>query len=152
RKGTALVLEQLTHDVTGWGAHAVQFFKLLAATQNMNHRRLDNTSAELRRWQVCDYIDSGFDVTAHTLDVRRISLQRGRNNIPNIGIFLWTLTAFPVKSAAGGIDYAPAAPVPQNPQCFRCNPLGRDMPLFNHPIPVPTNSETPSQLKNVADR
>src|SRR5258705_12361223 len=39
RKGTVLVLEQLARDVTGWGAHAVEFFKVLADTQYMNHIR-----------------------------------------------------------------------------------------------------------------
>ena len=92
RKGTALVLEQLARDVTGWGAHAVEFFKLLADTQYMNHIRPHNYYApDLRRWQPRAYMDSGFDATAHTVDVRRIAVERGRYNIQNIGIFLWSL-------------------------------------------------------------
>ena len=39
RKGTVSVLEQLAADVTGWPAHAVEFFELLATTQYMNHVR-----------------------------------------------------------------------------------------------------------------
>src|SRR5258708_3998901 len=39
RKGTAAVLEQLAHDVTGWYARAVEFFLLLGWTQHMNHVR-----------------------------------------------------------------------------------------------------------------
>ena len=39
RKGTVSVLEQLAADVTGWPAHAVEFFELLATTQYMNHIR-----------------------------------------------------------------------------------------------------------------
>src|SRR5438034_4780771 len=38
-KGTALVLEQLACDVTGWDARTVEFFQLLATTQFMNHLR-----------------------------------------------------------------------------------------------------------------
>src|SRR5262249_48288638 len=37
RKGTVLVMEQLARDVTGWGAHAVEFFQVLGDTQYMNH-------------------------------------------------------------------------------------------------------------------
>jgi hypothetical protein len=33
RKGTVLVMEQLARDVTGWGAHAVEFFRVLGDTQ-----------------------------------------------------------------------------------------------------------------------
>src|ERR1044071_6333299 len=33
RKGTAAMLEQLAHDVTGWTANVVEFFQLLATTQ-----------------------------------------------------------------------------------------------------------------------
>ncbi len=52
RKGTVLVLEQLARDVTGWGAHAVEMFKVLADTQYMNHIRPYNHYApDLRRWQ-----------------------------------------------------------------------------------------------------
>jgi hypothetical protein len=52
RKGTVLVLEQLARDVTGWGAHAVEFFKVLADTQYMNHIRPHNYYApNLRRWE-----------------------------------------------------------------------------------------------------
>ena len=49
RKGTALMLEQLAADVTGWPAHAVEFFERLATTQYMKHIRLHAlATAELR--------------------------------------------------------------------------------------------------------
>jgi hypothetical protein len=49
RKGTVSVLEQLARDVTGWPAHAVEFFELLATTQYMNHvRRTPQATADLR--------------------------------------------------------------------------------------------------------
>ncbi|HSW19049.1 MAG TPA: hypothetical protein VLJ86_17655, partial [Ramlibacter sp.] len=44
RKGTALVLEQLARDVTGWPAAAVEFFQRLGTTQHMNHIRLRPTA------------------------------------------------------------------------------------------------------------
>ena len=39
RKGTLPMLEELARDVTGWAAHAVEFFRLLEWTQNLNHLR-----------------------------------------------------------------------------------------------------------------
>src|SRR6266478_2479734 len=37
RKGTLALLELLANDVAGWPARAVEFFKLLGWTQNINH-------------------------------------------------------------------------------------------------------------------
>ena len=37
RKGTLPMLEELARDVTGWPAHAVEFFQLLGWTQNVEH-------------------------------------------------------------------------------------------------------------------
>jgi hypothetical protein len=146
RKGTVLVLEQLARDVTGWGAHAVEFFQRLATTQYMNHPRPDNFYAPaLRRWKPREYLNTGFDWTAHKVDVRRIAVERGRYNLQNIGIFLWSLTAYPVT-------LSPCAAVPGNPQCFRFSSLGRDAPLFNTPAPQGADITALAQPTNVPDR
>jgi len=106
RKGTILVLEQLGRDVTGWGAHAVEFFKVLAVAQYMKNIRPHNYyTPNLRRWQPRAYMDTAFDATAHKVDVHRIAAERGRYNIRNIGIFLWSLNAYSLTKAlatAGG--------------------------------------------------
>jgi hypothetical protein len=146
RKGTVLVLEQLARDVTGWGAHAVEFFQLLADTQYMNHIRLNNHYApDLRRWEPRAYMNTGFDATAHKVDVRRIAVERGRYNIQNIGIFLWSLNAY---SLTMGL----ADPVPGNPQCYRFSSLGLDMPLFNNPVSQGTDITALARPVNVPDR
>lgn len=146
RKGTVPVLEQLARDATGWGAHAVEFFLVLATTQCIrNHTRLHNYYApDLRRWQPRVYIDSGFDRTAHKVDVRRIAVERGRYNVQNIGIFLWSLNAY-------SLTQVPMTPVPGNPQCFRFSPLGADMFLFHNPIALPPETTTLAQPPNVPD-
>ncbi len=96
RKGTAAVLEQLARDVTGWNARAVEFFQLLGATQYMNHLRPHSRYApDMRQWEPLARIGGAFDSVAHTVDVRRIENGRGRFNIPNIGLFLWRLNAYP---------------------------------------------------------
>jgi hypothetical protein len=146
RKGTVLVMEQLARDATGWGAHAVEFFRVLADTQYMNHIRLHNDdSPDERRWKPGLYIDSGFDRTAHTVDVRRIASRRGRYNIQNIGIFLWSLSACSVTDT-------PATPVAGNPQCYRFSSLGRDIPLFHQAVSQGATVEAPATPINVPDR
>jgi hypothetical protein len=146
RKGTVLMLEQLARDVTGMGAHAVEFFKVLGDTQYMNHIRSHNFhTPNLRRWEPREYMDRGFDRTAHTVDTRRIASERGRYNIQNIGIFLWPLNAYSRTMSA-------AVAVAGAPQCFRFSPLGRDLPLFNDPIPQGVDITEPAEPYNVADR
>jgi len=143
RKGTVLVMEQLARDVTAWGAHAVEFFLRLADTQYMNHIRLDNFYApNLRHWEPREYQNTGFDETAHTVDVRRIAIGRGRYNIQNIGIFLWSLNSY-------SLTHAPLAAVPGQPQCFRFSPLGNDMPLFNLPVSQGADIADPATPLNV---
>ncbi|HWF02524.1 MAG TPA: hypothetical protein VHA06_02505 [Candidatus Angelobacter sp.] len=146
RKGTVPVMEQLARDVTGWPAHAVEFFKVLMDSQYMNHIRLYNHySPDLRQWKPGLYMDSGFDRTAHSVDVRRIASGRGRYNIQNIGIFLWSLHAY-------RLSQSPCIPVPLNPQCFRLSPLGQDIPLFNNPRPQGQTITALAEPVNVPDR
>jgi hypothetical protein len=95
RKGTATMLEQLAHDITGWNARAVEFFQILGWTQNYNHVRPQNfRTPDLRRTNELELIDTAFDEAAHTVDVRHINNGRGRHNIPNVGIFLWRLQSY----------------------------------------------------------
>ena len=146
RKGTALMLEQLARDVTGWGAHAVEFFLRLADTQYVNHIRPHNFYApNLRRWEPRVYQDHGFDETAHTVDVRRIAVERGRYNIQNIGVFLWSLNPY-------SLTMSPLAAVAGASNCFRFSPLGRDIALFTTPIYQGADITTAAEPFNVPDR
>jgi hypothetical protein len=130
RKGTVAVLEQLARDVTGWGAHVVEFFQLLSTTQYMNHIRPANLySPNLRQWEPLERLNTPFDSVAHTLDVRHIASGRGRYNIPNIGIFLWRLFAYSLTSSpASKLDTA-------NARRYMFSPLGNNIPLFSRPQP-----------------
>lgn len=125
RKGTAAVLEQLARDVTGWDARAVEFFQRLATTQYMNHIRLQaRVTPDLRQWEPLERLNTAFETTAHTLDVRNISSGRGKYNIPNVGIFLFRLHAYAhTASPASSLDA----------RRFLCSPLGNNTPLFNRP-------------------
>jgi hypothetical protein len=130
RKGTAAMLEQLARDVTGWDARVVEFFLLLGWTQYMNHIRKDLWYApDLRRSEHLERLNTPFEKTAHTVDVRLIAKGEGKYNIPNIGIFLWRLHDYPLtNSRACKVD-------PLDARRWRFNPLGLDSPLFTHVEP-----------------
>ncbi|HEX3984775.1 MAG TPA: hypothetical protein VHX12_13855, partial [Acidisoma sp.] len=92
RKGTAAMLEELAFDVTGWPAHVVEFFQLIATTQYMKHLRPTNlATADVRDAGPLQLLGGPFEQTTHTVDVRRISSGGGKYNIPSLGIFLWRL-------------------------------------------------------------
>jgi hypothetical protein len=124
RKGTASVLEQLARDVTGWNARAVEFFQLLGWTQFMNHLRLTNYIPDLREWEPLERLGGAFEATPHTVDVRHVEHGAGKYNIPQIGIFLWRLTAFQLRDS-------PATRVDDHRFLF--NPLGANLQLFTRP-------------------
>ncbi|MGF6854011.1 hypothetical protein [Paraburkholderia sp. CI3] len=158
RKGTVLVMEELARDATGWGAHAVEFFRVLGDTQYMNHiRRGNHYAPDLRKWKPGLYIDTGFDRTAHKVDVRRVGAaissaprEQGRYNIQNIAIFLWSLGAWSITDC-------PATPSASGNGCYRFSSLGMDMALFHRAIPPgfepdDTNINDPVKPFNVADR
>ncbi|NMG08783.1 hypothetical protein [Brasilonema sp. UFV-L1] len=137
RKGTASVLEQLARDVTGWDARVVEFFELLATTQYMKHLRPQNRAwVDMRRWEPLENINTAFDSLAHTAEMRRISPGRGRYNIPNLGIFLWRLTAYSLTNS-------PALKLDANRFLF--HPLGINTQLFNQP-------ETEEEITSIATR
>jgi hypothetical protein len=150
RKGTILVMEQLSRDVTGWGAHAVEFFRLLADTQYMKHVRHGNFyTPNLRSWKPRLRMNTGFDRTAHKVDVRSVTNGRGPYNIQNIGIFLWSLSVY-------SITHAEPATVSTNvdgdPLCYRFNSLGIDAPLFHRAISQGETIEAAAMPENVPDR
>jgi hypothetical protein len=125
RKGTASVLEQLARDVTGWNARVVEFFQRLETSQYMNHIRLENrVTASMRDWEALERRGTAFNTLAHSVDMRRIESQKGRYNIPNVGLFLWRLDAF-------SLTQSPA--VRLDDQRFLFSPLGNDMQLFTRP-------------------
>ncbi|BAV06593.1 hypothetical protein SAMN05421788_107254 [Filimonas lacunae] len=134
RKGTAAILQQLAHDITGWDALVVEYFQLLATTQYMNHLRPQNQAVtSVRNWEPLQYIATPFDKTPRTADVRSIARNRGKYNIPNIGIYLWRLQRFTAS-------HAPAYRL--DDQRFYFHPLGLDIPLYNTTL-QPVAGKTP---------
>jgi hypothetical protein len=129
RKGTAAMLEQLAQDLTGWPAHAVEFFQLLATNQNLNHLRPKNfRTPDLHDDNLLGLLGGPFEGIAHTVDVRSIAEGRGRFNIQNVGLFLWRLESYPISGADASIATDGGA---AGNGFHRFSPLGQDLPLFN---------------------
>lgn len=153
RKGTLALLEQLARDVAGWPARPVEFFKLLAWAQNVNHLHLHRArTADLHDANVLDLVDSPFDRTAHTVDVRRVNSRRttGRHNIPSVGVFVWRLGSYSVTRCPANCSEA------DGPHCFTFSVLGQDTPLFakphrhRQPIAIPGELSLPTPIRRRA--
>lgn len=132
RKGTLALLELLANDIAGWPARAVEFYKLLAWTQSLNHLHLERgRTVDLRHSGSLGLLGSPFDQLAHTVDVRRINSQRtvGRYNIPSVGVFVWRLKSYQVTQTPA---YCVEA---EGPHCFTFSVLGNDAPLYLRPVP-----------------
>lgn len=142
RKGTALVLEQLARDVTGWPAAAVEFFQRLGTTQHINHVRMRPTATACVRdaetAELAQASAGAFDPFAHTLEVRNADTRGGRFNIPNVGLYLWRLRSqhlgLGAPGAAADMTSADFISARLHAEGFwHMHPAGVDAPLFNRP-------------------
>ncbi|MEM9578059.1 MAG: hypothetical protein AAF999_13725 [Pseudomonadota bacterium] len=140
RKGTALVLEQLARDVTGWDAKAVEYFQRLCWTQYMKHQRPQALQApDMRQSLALEWIGTAFETANRTVDVRHIQSGRGRHNIPNVGVHLWRIRAYPhrdTEAARAGV------------RLYRISPLNHDMSIYNRPL-VERDISHPASPENV---
>jgi hypothetical protein len=131
-KGTVAVLEQLARDVTGWGARAVEYFDLLAATRAMNHRRRSDVAfVDIRSADAASLTGTPFERSAHLADVRHIDNGRGRYDIPNVGLHVWRLQSYPLETLASARPVHAGTAAEEGRYTF--SPLGYDLPLFNVP-------------------
>ncbi|MGH9497273.1 MAG: hypothetical protein ACRD3B_19915, partial [Candidatus Sulfotelmatobacter sp.] len=97
RKGTVAVLEDLAAAVAGWPARAVEFYRLLSFTQNINYLHLDRgRTVDIRRGAALDDLGTAFEEIAHLVDVRCINARHFAEfyNIPSVGVFAWRLQAY----------------------------------------------------------
>jgi len=124
RKGTLPMLEELASDVTGWPAHAVEFFELLGWAQHLEHHRPQACWFDVRSPERDERVDGAFDEASHSVDVAPISTFDGWHSIKNVGFFLWRLVPNRLLVDAGTTS---------NPWGFTFSPLGNPAPLFTHP-------------------
>lgn len=122
RKGTLPMLEELARDVTGWPAHAVEFFELLGWTQHREHPRFQSRWADVRNVDRMDRAEGPFDELSHTVDVRAIAQTEGWHNIHNVGFFLYRLQSYELSRVPARQAGAPWR--------YHFSPLGNPAPLF----------------------
>jgi hypothetical protein len=163
RKGTAPILEEIAHDVTGWDARVVEFFRRLARTRHgldpaiglpsmsddpVGARRLQLASglvgprtgtviggtASLHDVYGSSKSRTAFDEFFYTVDVRRGEGMAGWYNIPRLGVFLWRLASFPEsEDDANELLSMPVAGAGPCNDHFTFDPTGRQVPLFMAP-------------------
>ncbi|WP_020160069.1 hypothetical protein [Methylobacter marinus] len=132
RKGTLWVLEELARDVANWPARAVEFYRLLARTEHLDHPQPQRlATVDIRDAGKLELAGTPFDTLCHTIDVRGISnkYSPGRYNIPNVGLFVFRTKRYSVtKTSAYACEDV-------GRHCFTFSILGNDAPLFRLPVP-----------------
>jgi hypothetical protein len=125
RKGTFSKIDELVRDAAGWDSVAVEYFRRLALTENLNHSRPESSSRpDLRQWDRLLDLQSPFNNLPHNAEIRTASSGQGRYNLSNLGIFIWRLNSYPLT----GSDCFKV-----DEHRFMFNPLGCNTQLFARP-------------------
>ncbi|MET8944457.1 hypothetical protein ABZX30_12935 [Streptomyces sp. NPDC004542] len=140
RKGTLHLLEELSEQVAGWPARAVELSRHVAHTQPVRlygataaHRGTRGRLADLRDGSELALADGPFGSTARTVDVRRANSARRQGGWTPAGValFVWRLRAYPLTSS-------PAYCVDRARNLYTFSILGNDTPLATRPVPEPS--------------
>jgi hypothetical protein len=139
-KGTAAALEQMARDVTGWPVVAVEFFQRLIWSQHANHVRPEALgTASIRDAEAARFAHGPFERACHSVAAGPAGGYAGRYNIPNIGLFVWRLDAYPLGFLVNEVQGYLGGPQPRasthGPGLLHFDPLGADRPLHNRPKP-----------------
>jgi hypothetical protein len=132
RKGTLWLLEELARDVAQWPARAVEFYRLLACTEHLDHLQPQRLAfAEIRTARKLESVGTPFDAFCRTGDVRRISSCQspGRHNILNVGLFVFRTRRYSVTQTVAYYQENSHGP------CFTFSLLGNDTLLFRKQLP-----------------
>jgi hypothetical protein len=137
-KGTAAALEQMARDVTGWPMVAVEFFQRLVWSQNVNHVRPEAPGfASVRDAEAARAAHGPFETACHVAGAGPAAGWAGRYNLPNIGLFVWRLDAYPLGFLSNEPNGYLGGPQPRASQfgagLLHFDPLGADRPLHNRP-------------------
>lgn len=145
RKGVLPMLEELAHDATGWGIHAVAERERLAWSQHLAHvrshgpplrasARLDPAVSlvgpiEVRDADRMDRVGGAFDEAARTVDVRHHRRDRARPHVRNVTFHAAPHKVLPVEHVVLQRVDLPAGH-PHAGRAFRIGHLQADIPLF----------------------
>jgi hypothetical protein len=152
RKGTVALLEQLAHDVTGYDARVIEFFRRMARTRHgldpqlgwpadeidpagacrlqaaqrltgLLTRTPAGGTADLRHPLGASLTGTAYDEFHHRADVRLGRGALGWYGISTVGFFLW-------RTVPLAVDRATPVPVAGCPGHYTFDPTGRLIPLF----------------------
>ncbi|QHC25867.1 hypothetical protein [Streptomyces sp. GS7] len=144
RKGTLALLEELSEEVAGWPARAVELSRLVAhqqpvklygsGTAAVNARRHSRGRlVDVRDGAALDLADGPFAALARSADVRRVNSPRtqGGYTPAGVGLFVWRLRPYAVTRA-------PAYCIDRARNLYTFSILGNDTPLVTRPEPEPS--------------
>ncbi len=132
RKGTVAVIEQLSHDVTGWSSRASEFFRLLSVTQNLNHIRPEcKATISLKDSNALELLDGPFESACHTVDIRKMDGIKGKYNIRNVGIYQWPVQSYTITKVSACCKGDKSDSSQNGTTYYYFNPLGCELPLLN---------------------
>lgn len=137
RKGTLHLLEEISEQVAGLPARAVELSRLVAHSQSVKLFR----DAAAERGRLLDLRDGSalalaggpFDTTARTVDIRRANSSRRQGGWTPAGValFVWRLKAYALTSS-------PAYCIDRARNLYTFSILGNDSPLVTEPVPEPS--------------
>ncbi|MHC3474707.1 hypothetical protein ACYF6T_39275 [Streptomyces sp. 7R007] len=135
RKGALHLLEELSEQVAGWPARAVELSRLVAQHPSVKLYRDTGRGRlpDLRDGSALALAGGPFDTAARTADVRRADSARTQGGWTPAGValFVWRLSAHSVTSA-------PAYCVDRARNLYTFSILGNDSPLITKPVPEPS--------------
>lgn len=130
RKGTLALLELLARGAAGYPARAVEFYKRLGITQNINFpHSMRGRTIDLRDGHTLELLNTPFDRSSYTIDIRRTlsGRSRGLYNIPSAALFVWRLKTYSVTET-------PAYCLEdEGNECYTFSANGHDTQLYNRP-------------------
>lgn len=155
-KGTVSCLERSVQDATGWSVLAREQADSLAWSQDVRAVRPGfGAFIDLRNPAALRQLQTPFDVSAHTVDVRQapgpdVVYGASLFNLPRISVNIWRVGARPIWRGA---------PRQIAPGCYTFDPFGQDVPLFIQPERVPGEGQPlgeadlpiPLRTKTLAD-
>ncbi|MCZ0993782.1 hypothetical protein O1L44_12625 [Streptomyces noursei] len=144
RKGTLALLEELSEEVAGWPARAVEFSRLVAHQQPVRlygsateaadaRRRGRGRLVDVRDGAALDLAGGPFGTVARAVDVRRVASRhsQGGYSPAGVGLFVWRLKPYAVTRA-------PAYCLDRARNLYTFSILGNDSPLVTRPEPEPS--------------
>ena len=132
RKGTLHLLEEISEQVAGYPARAVELSRLVAHHQSVKLYRDTGRGRllDLRDGSALALQGGPFDTTGRTVDVRRANSARrqGGWSPAGVALFVWRLKAYSLTSS-------PAYCVDRARSLYTFSILGNDSPLVTKPVP-----------------